>query len=153
MESCRFMALSLDEQASNLDDDQCKHLREFYKEEEVFKLMRREGVYPYEYMDSWKKFEETSLPPKDAFYSRLNMRGISDQDHEHAKQVWNIITPEHENITLGDYYDVYLAVDVLLLTDVFETFRNTCLKHYNFGSSTFLHRSRYDMTGFIKDDR
>ena len=147
------MALSLDEQASNLDDDQCKHLREFYKEEEVFELMRREGVYPYEYMDSWKKFEETSLPPKDAFYSRLNMRGISDQDHEHAKQVWNRITPEHENITLGDYYDVYLAVDVLLLTDVFETFRNTCLKHYNFGSSTFLHRSRYDMTGFIKDDR
>ena len=147
------MALSLDELASNLDDDQCKHLREFYKEEEVFRLMRREGVYPYEYMDSWKKFEETSLPPKDAFYSRLNMRGISDQDHEHAKQVWNRITPEHENITLGDYYDVYLAVDVLLLTDVFETFRNTCLKHYNFGSSTFLHRSRYDMAGFIKDDR
>ena len=54
-------------------------------------------------MDSWKKFEETSLLPKDAFYSRLSMKGISDQDHEHAQQVWNRITPEHENITLGDY--------------------------------------------------
>ena len=52
--------------------------------------MIRKGVYPYEYMDGSKKFEETSLPPKDAFYSRLNMKGISDQDYEHAQQVWEI---------------------------------------------------------------
>ena len=52
-------------------------------------------------MDSWKKFEETSLPPKDAFYIRLNMRSISDKDHEHAQQVCIRITPEHEKITLG----------------------------------------------------
>ena len=52
IDSCRFMASSLDKLASNLDDDQCKHLREFYKEEEVFRLMRRKGVYPYDYMDS-----------------------------------------------------------------------------------------------------
>ena len=52
-------------------------------------------------MDSWKKFEETSLPPKDAFYIRLNMRSISDQDHEHAQQVCIRIAPEHEKITLG----------------------------------------------------
>ena len=53
--------------------------------------MRRKGEYPYEYMDGWKKFEETSLSPKDAFYSKLNMKDISDEDHEHAKQVWNIM--------------------------------------------------------------
>ena len=53
--------------------------------------MRHKGEYPYEYMDGWKKFEETSLPPKDAFYSQLNMKSISDEDHEHAKQVWNIM--------------------------------------------------------------
>ena len=87
--------------------------------------MRHKGVYPYEYMDSWKKFEETSLPPKDVFNSRLNMKGISDQDYEHAQQIWNRITPEYENITLGDYHDIYIATDVLLLADVFETFRNT----------------------------
>ena len=52
IDSCRFMASSLDKLASNLDDDQCKHLREFYNEEEVFRLMRRKGVYPYDYMDS-----------------------------------------------------------------------------------------------------
>ena len=53
--------------------------------------MTRKGVYPYEYMDDWKKSEKTSLPPKDAFYTRLNMKGISDQDHDHAQQVWNTI--------------------------------------------------------------
>ena len=98
-DSCRFMALGLDKLASNLDDNQCKHLREFYKEDEVFRLMRRKGVYPYEYMDEWNKFEETSLPPKDTFYSRLNIKGISDQDHEHVQQVWNII----EKKTLSRY--------------------------------------------------
>ena len=51
IDSCRFMASSLRKPASNLDDDQCKHLREFYKEDEVFRLMRRKGVYPYKYMD------------------------------------------------------------------------------------------------------
>ena len=81
-------------------------------------------------MDSWKKVEETSLPPKNAYYSRLNIKGIADQDYEHAKQVWNRVTPEHENITLGDYHDVYLATYVFLLADIFETFRNACLEHY-----------------------
>ena len=80
--------------------------------------MIRKGVYPYEYMDDWKKFEETSLPPRDAFYSRLNMKVISDQDHEHAQQVWNTM----EKKTLGCYYNNYLKTDVLLLADVFETF-------------------------------
>ena len=55
------------------------------------------------------------------------MKGISDQDYEHAQQVWNRITPGHENITLRDYHDIYLAADVLLLADVFETFWNTRL--------------------------
>ena len=114
-----------------------KHLREFCKKEEVFRLMRRKGVYPYEYMDSWEKFEETSLPPKDSLYSRLNMKGIRDQGCKHAQQVWNRITPEHENITLGDYHDLYLATDVLLLADVFETFRNTCLKNCNLDPAHF----------------
>ena len=125
IDSCRFMASSLDKLASNLDDDQCKHLREFYKEEEVFRLMRRKVVYPCKYIDGWKKFEETSLLPKDAFYSRLNMKGISDQDYEHAQQVWNTM----EKKTLGCYHNTYLKTDVLLLADVFETFRNTCLKN------------------------
>ena len=135
IDSFRFMTPSLDELASNLGDDQRKHLRDFYKEKEVFRIMRPKGVYPYKYMDGWKKFEETSLLPKDALYSRL--KGISDQDYEHAQQIWNRITPEHENVTLGDYHHFYLATDVLLLADVFETFRNTCFKNYKFDPAHF----------------
>ena len=89
IDSYRFMALGLEKLAANLDDDQCKNLREFYKKEEAFKLMRCKGVYPYEYMDGWAKFEEICLPLKNAFYSRFNMKGISDQDYEHAQLVWN----------------------------------------------------------------
>ena len=78
-------------------------------------------------MDGWKKFEETSLPLKDVFYSRLSMKGISDQDYEHAQQSWDTM----EKKTLDGYHDTYLKTDVLLLADVFETFRNTCLKIAN----------------------
>ena len=100
------------------------HTSRSWKCDEKFRLMIRKSVYPYEYIDGWKKFEETSLPPKDAFYSRLNMKDISDQDHEHEQQVWNTM----EKKILGCYHDTYLKTDVLLLADVFETFRNTCLK-------------------------
>ena len=137
IDSCRFMVSGLDKLASNLDDDWCKHLREFYKEGEVFRLIRRKGVYPYEFIDSWKKFEKTILPTKDAFYSRLNIKGVSDQYYKHAQQVLNRITPEHENIILEDYHDVYLATDALLLADVFKTFWNTCLKHYKLDPAHF----------------
>ena len=95
--------------------------------------MIRKGVYPCEYMDGWKKFEETSLPPKNAFYSRLNMKGISDQDHEHVQQVWNIM----EKRTLRCFHDTYLKIDVLLLADVFEAFRSKSLKNYKLDPAHF----------------
>ena len=95
--------------------------------------MIRKGVYPYEYMDDWEKFKETSLLPKDAFYSRFNMKDISDQDSEHAQEVWNTM----EKKTLGCYHDTCLKTDVLLLADVFETFRNRCLKNYKLDPAYF----------------
>ena len=110
-----------------------KYTSKFWKCDEKFRLMIRKGVYPYEYIAGWKKFEEISLPQKDAFYSRLNTKGISDQDYEHAQQVWDTM----EKKTLGCYHDTYLKTDVLLLTDVFETFRNTCLKNYKLDPAHF----------------
>ena len=65
------------------------------------------------------------------------MKGINDQDYKHAQQVCNRITPEHKNFTPGDYHDVYLATDVVLLTDVFETLWNTCLEHYKLDPAHF----------------
>ena len=82
------------------------HTSRFWECDEKFGLMIRKGVYSYEYMDDWKKLEKTSLPPKDAFYRRLNMKSISDQDYEHAEQVWNTM----EKKTLGWYKNKCIAV-------------------------------------------
>ena len=75
-------------------------------------------------MTSWDKFEETRLPPKDAFYSNLNMGDISKYDYEQVQKVWK----EFKLINLGEYHDLYPKTDVYLLSNVFETFRNTCLE-------------------------
>ena len=89
-------------------------------------LMIRKGVYPYEYMDSFERFQEPQLPPKNAFYSSLTEEDISEIDYTHGKRVFN-----HFDMTdLGDYHNFYLLTDVLLLADVFKNFRDVCLQHY-----------------------
>ena len=123
------------------------HTNRFLGCDKNFCLMIRKGVYPYEYMDGWKKFEETSLPPNHAFYSKRNMKGISDQDYERGQQVWNAM----EKKALGCYHNTCLKIDVLLLADVFETFRNV-LKKLQTGSSTFLPCTKISMAGLIKDN-
>ena len=87
-----------------------------------FVLLLRKGVYPYEYMDSWEKFEKTSSPDKKGFYSKLNSEGISGYDYEHAKKFWDVF--EIKNV--GEYHHLYVQTDTLLLADVFENFRNKC---------------------------
>ena len=74
-------------------------------------------------MDSWEKFDETTLPPKEAFYSNLNLEDISDEDYAHAQKVWDVF----EINNLGEYHDLYVQSDTLLLADVYENFRNMCL--------------------------
>ena len=78
-----------------------------------FILLLRKGVYPYEYMDSWERFNETSLADKEAFYSSLNME---DGDDRHAKRVFKSLNKKN----LGDYPDLYVQSDTLLIADVFE---------------------------------
>ena len=94
-------------------------------EDQKLDLMARKGVYPYDYMDSFKKFKE-QLPTKEEFYSVLNNEHISDDDYEHAKNVWDTFSLKN----MGEYHDLYLASDILLLADVFENFRKTCLEYY-----------------------
>ena len=91
-----------------------------------FILLLRKGVYPFEYIDSWERFYETSLPDKEAFYSSLNMEDITDVDHRNAKRVFKSLN----NKNLGDYHDLYVQSDTLLLVDVFENFRNMCVLKY-----------------------
>ena len=89
--------------------------------------MTRKGIYPYDYMNGIENFLETQLPPKEAFYSKLNDCGVSDEDYEHAQRIWK----EFGIKNLGEYHDLYLKSDVLLLVDVFEEFRNICLENYS----------------------
>ena len=98
-----------------------------------YDLLTRKGIYPYEYMSSWDKFEETQLPPKKAFYSNLNMCNVSDDDYHRAQKVWK----EFNINNLGEYHDFYLRTDVILLAKVFEAFRDTCLEHYSLDPAHF----------------
>ena len=99
-----------------------------------FILLLRKGVYPYEYMDNWERFNETSLPNKEFFYSSLNMENISDIDYRHGNNVFKSFKLKN----LGEYHDLYVKSDTLLLADVFENFRNTCLKVYEPDPAHFL---------------
>ena len=99
-----------------------------------FILLLRKAVYPYEYMDSWEKFSMTWLPRKKEFYSNLNMEDINDIDYRHGNNVFNKF--ELEN--LGDYHDLYVQSDTLLLADVFENFRDMCLKEYELDPAHFV---------------
>ena len=99
-----------------------------------FNLLLRKGVYPYEYMDNWERFDETSLPNKESFYSYLNMENIDDIDYRHGNNVFKRFKFKN----LGEYHYLYIQSDTLLLTDVFENFRNTCLKVYELDPVHFL---------------
>ena len=98
-----------------------------------FVLLLRKGVYPYEYMDSWERFNETSLPPKKDFYSELILEDISEKDYNHAQKVF-----EEYCTDMGDYHDLYVQTDTLLLADVFEKFRDKCIEIYGLDPSYFL---------------
>ena len=97
-------------------------------------LLLRKGVYLYEYMDVWEKFNKTSLPEKEDFYSHLNMEDITDVDYAHVKRVCK----DFEIKSLGEYYESYVQSDTLLLADVIENFRNMCFNIYKLDPAKFL---------------
>lgn len=100
---------------------------------ERMRLMTRKGVYPYEYFNSWERFDEHQLPAKEQFYSTLTESHISDNDYHRAQEVFNRM----EMSSLREYHDFYLRCDVLLLADVFETFRDMCKKNYDLDPAHF----------------
>ena len=91
-----------------------------------FVLLLRKRVYPYENMDKLEKFYEATLPPKEVFYSNLNLEHISDVNYVHAQKVWDV----SEIKNLDEYHDLYVQSDTLLLEDVFKNFRYMCLDIY-----------------------
>ena len=125
IDSFKFMSTSLDSIVNNLPEEAFNNLERYYTGDKL-SLVKRKGVYPYEYMDSLERFKENKLPSKKSFYSRLTGEDISNEDYEHAKNVWDVFGMK----TLQEYHDLYNETDVLLLADVFENFRNICLNNY-----------------------
>ena len=132
-DSFKFMASSLDLLTFNLVRGGRKLFGFEDYSEQQYNLLTRKGIYPYECMSSWDKFEESQLPPIEAFYSNLNMTNISEDDYQHMQRVWT----EFSINDLGDYHDLYLHTDVILLANVFEAFRDTCLEHYKLDPAHF----------------
>lgn len=127
LDSMRFLPASIQKLAETLGDNDFHFLREAYPVEHEYQLLKRKGVFCYDYMDCFSKLHKTRLPKKIKFRSTLtNETDISDDDYAYAQRVWNVFNCK----TILDYSNIYLKVDVIILCDVFENFRNLCLNLY-----------------------
>ena len=109
-----------------------RHIQIYYDDNKSILLLRK-GVYPYEYMSDWEKFNETSLPEKKDFYRHLNMENITDADYAYAKR----LCKGFEKKNLGDYHDLHVQSNTLFLADVSESFGNMCFERYEFDPANF----------------
>ena len=157
IDSMQFMNSSLNSLVKNLSDNDFKYLSEEFCGE-FLELVKQKAVYPYKYMDSFKKFSENKLPDRCKFFGSLKDKCISEKDYLKANNIWNVFRMN----TVGDYgmmgevsddgrsisrnvaslnilvhdvinllyHDLYLKKVVLLLADVFEKFINMCLDYY-----------------------
>ena len=133
IDSFKFMSSSLDSHLNNLACGGSEFFRFEEYSENQYKLLIKKGIYPYEYMTDWDKFKETKLPLREALYSKLNMSGVGNEDYEHTNRVWK----EFGLKDLGEYHDLCLKTDVILLVDIFEAFRKVCLKNYGLDPAHF----------------
>ena len=124
-DSLKFMSSSLGALVNNLPKDAFKNLLKYFTPKQA-EILKQKGFYPYEYMNTEEKFNDTKIPPREAFYSKLSGRGIKEKDYKHAWNVWNSFKMK----TFKEYHELYNITDVLLLADVFENFRDICLKIY-----------------------
>jgi len=137
IDSYQFLDCSLGELVESLPKENpqqtLKHFSSQYSEEWQISLLLRKGIYPYEYVDGVEKFGETQLPSKEMFYSHLSGKHNSQSDYSHAQTVWKMMGIQN----LCQYHDLYLRIDVLLLTDVFENFRRKSLQEYRLDLAHF----------------
>ena len=124
-DSLKFMASKLEALVKNLPEDAFKNLGKYFKPEHV-KLLKQKGFFPYDYMDNIEKLKDPTPPPQKAFYSKLTGKGINNYNYNHVLNVWKTWNMK----TFKEYLELYNISDVLLLADVFENFRDICLKNY-----------------------
>lgn len=136
VDSYQCMNSSLETLVANLAKDGLKNFKQFRKafpDDYQAKLLLQKNEYCYDYVDSSEKFKETELPPKEVFYNSLTKTQLPEEKYEHAKKVWETFNMK----TLGDFHDLYVLTDTLLLADVFERFRDMTLEYYKLDASHF----------------
>lgn len=134
VDSFKFLGTSLEQLAKNLQQNDFIHLRAYCDDENQLTLLSRKGVYPYNYMSNWEVYGETTLPSIENFYNNVTDEAISNSDYDHAKNVWRCFNIEN----LGEYTDLYVKSDVLILSDIFEKFRKTCKINYDLDPAFYL---------------
>lgn len=126
LDSFQFLGTSLDLLSKSLAEEDFHHLSKEFSNKEHFDLVREKGVYPYDYMDSWSKFNENCIPPQSNFFNSLTGEHITNKEYLRAQTIWKAFNIH----SLGAYTDLYLKVDVLLLCDIFEKFRMSSMHYY-----------------------
>ena len=152
LDSLQFCKASLDSLASNLNNDDFKHLMSEFPIDKL-EILKRKDAYPYEWVDSYKKFIYPRLPPKESFYSSIDdgkrVEGdghISYRQYLHLKLVWNKFGFK----TFKDFQNHYLKKDVFLLADVFEKFISTRLKYYDLDPCHYFSARGLSWDGMLK---
>ena len=115
--------------------------------DENFKLVITKGIYPYEYMNNFDKFNETQLPDIKCFYSSHNDETVIEEQYKYAKKVWETFKIKN----MGEYHDFYLKTDVMLLSDVFENYRDLDLKTYNVDPARYLTAPSFSLDVALKN--
>ncbi|CAB3982653.1 Gastrula zinc finger [Paramuricea clavata] len=145
IDSIQFMASSLEALVSNLSPEDFRIVGKRWKGED-FNLVAQKGVFPYEFLDDIGKLNTQGLPSKDKFYSSLYESEVKEEDYQKAQKVWDHFMMK----TMRDYHDLYLETDVLLLADVFENFRRTCLESYELDPAHYMSAPSLSWDAFLK---
>ncbi|CAB3999568.1 Gastrula zinc finger [Paramuricea clavata] len=145
IDSIQFMASSLEALVSNLSPEDFRIVGKRWKGED-FNIVTQKGVFPYEFLDNINKLNTEDLPSRDKFYSSLYESEVKEEDYQRAQKVWDHFKMK----TLRDYHDLYLETDVLLLADVFENFRRTCLESYELDPAHYMSAPGLSWDAFLK---
>ena len=134
LDSLQFTAgSSIERLAKTLNEDEFIYTKQHFQVEEEFQLIKKKGVFPYDFFDSYEKLKYDRLPSQKEFHNTLDDTDCSDDDYAHAKHVWDTFKCQ----TFEDYHDIYLKSDILLLTDIFEKFRHTSMQNYGLDAAHY----------------
>ena len=146
VDSVNFLLSSLDKLVKG--SDEFPIMGRMMPEENKRQLLLKKGIYPYEYMESFERFHETQLPEKEKFYSSLSGKGITDEEYVHAKQVGGTFGCRN----LGEYYDLYVVTDSVLLADVLKI-QKGLPGEIRAGPGALLQRARFELGRTLEEDR